>query len=72
MTVRNRITELLKERGHTAYKFWQVTGLARATAYRLAAEQDYIPTGDILNKVCKHYGVQPGDILYYVPDQPDQ
>lgn len=68
--MRNRIAELLKERGITAYRFWQETKVARATAYRLAADPDYVPTGDILEKICSTYRVQPGEILIWVPNDP--
>lgn len=69
MGVRNTIKELVDSRGLTVYQFRQQTGLAKATAYRLYRNPDYVPTGDILKAICRTYGVQPGDILKYEPDE---
>lgn len=71
MAVKNRIGQLVEERGITRYRFWQDTKLSRATAYKLCDDPDYVPTGAILDKVCETYGVQPGDILFWVPGESD-
>jgi len=47
----------------TRYRFWQETGLGRDTAYRLYNDPTYIPTGQVLNKICSTYKIQPGEFL---------
>jgi DNA-binding Xre family transcriptional regulator len=71
MSVKNRIGEFIKERGITAYRFWKDTGLARPTAYRVCADSTYPLAGDVLNKICTAYKIQPGEILYWVEDSSD-
>lgn len=69
MAMRNLVKDLVDKRGDSPYRFWKDTGLSRATAYRLYNDPTYIPTGDVLEKVCRAYSVQPGDLLRYVPDE---
>ncbi|WP_313933703.1 MULTISPECIES: helix-turn-helix transcriptional regulator [Cyanophyceae] len=52
------------------YRFWQDTGISRATADRLCDDSGYIPTGDVLEKICRAYGWQSGDFIIYEPDEP--
>lgn len=75
MTVRNKIKEFLERRpdsvtgkpGTSAYRFWKETNLSRPTAYRLVADPTYIPSGDVLDKICNTYQVQPGELLVWTP-----
>lgn len=79
MPVRNRIKEFLDQRPDpvsdnpftSAYRFWKETGLSRPTAYRLVADPSYIPTGDVLEKICETYRLQPGDLLTWIPSNKD-
>jgi DNA-binding Xre family transcriptional regulator len=68
MPVRNRVREFIEKRGITAYRFWKDTGLSRPTAYRVCADADYPLAGEVLEKICRAYDVQPGDLLYWEPD----
>jgi hypothetical protein len=80
MTVFNRVKEFLETRPDpvtgnsftSPYRFWKDTKLSRATAYRLYNDPTYIPTGDVLNKVCSSYQIKPGVILDWEPDKPPQ
>lgn len=73
--MRNKIKEFLERQpdsttrkpGTSAYRFWKDTKLSRPTAYRLVADPTYIPTGDVLDKICSTYCVQPGDLLVWTP-----
>ncbi|MBW4469293.1 MAG: helix-turn-helix transcriptional regulator [Stenomitos rutilans HA7619-LM2] len=47
----------------TRYRFWQKTGLARVTAYRLVDDPLYVPGGDVWEKVCAALDCQPGELL---------
>lgn len=69
MGAKNKIKDLLDQQGITRYRFWKDTGLSRATAYRLCDEPTYIPTGDVIEKICRAYGWQPGDFIIYEPDE---
>ena len=68
MTVQNRIKKFIDERGISRYKLWQETKLGRDTAYRLCNDPTYIPTGNVLDKLCATYRVQPGEFLVWIPD----
>lgn len=71
--MRNKIKEFLDQRpdpvtgksGTSAYRFWKETSLSRPTAYRLVADPTYIPSGDVLDKICSTYHVQPGELLVW-------
>ncbi len=52
----------------SAYRFWKDTDLSRTTAYRLYNDTSYIPTGDVLDKICSTYRIKPGLILDWKPD----
>ncbi len=68
--IRFRLAKLLKERGWTAYRLAQETGLTIPTAYRLAdPDQEFGRfTGDTLDRLCAALGVQPGALLEFVPE----
>lgn len=68
MTVQNRIKKFIDERGISRYKLWQETKLGRDTAYRLCNDPTYVPTGNVLDKLCATYRVQPGEFLVWIPD----
>lgn len=69
MPVRNKIKDLIENRGITPYRFWKDTGLSQPTAYRLCKNSADVPTGDVLDAICKTYNLQPGDLLEYIPDE---
>lgn len=65
--MKNRVKEFIQERGITAYRFWKETGLSRPTAYRVCSDPDYPIGGDVLEKICDAYKVQPGEVIYWIP-----
>ncbi|QKQ75613.1 helix-turn-helix transcriptional regulator [Nostoc sp. TCL240-02] len=67
--MQNRIKKFIDERGVSRYKFWQETKLGRDTAYRLCNDSSYIPTGNVLDKICATYKIQPGELLVWLPDE---
>lgn len=75
--MRNKIKEFLDQRpdpvtgkpGTSAYRFWKETNLSRPTAYRLVADPTYIPSGEVLDKICSTYHVQPGELLVWFPGE---
>lgn len=69
MAILNQIRAFVDQRGLKPYRFWKQTGLSRATAYRLYSDRSYVPTGDVLDKICQTYRIQPGELLIWVPDE---
>ena len=67
--MQNKIKKFIDERGVSRYKFWQETKLGRDTAYRLCNDPNYIPTGNVLDKICATYKIQPGELLVWLPDE---
>jgi DNA-binding Xre family transcriptional regulator len=63
--MRHTIGEFIKQRGLTAYRFWKDTGLSRPTAYRVCSDPYYPVAGDVLEKICDTYSIQPGEILIW-------
>lgn len=69
MSVKNRLREFVEERRISVYRFWKDTGLSRPTAYRVCKDPDYPLAGEVLDKICDAYKIQPGEILYWVPKE---
>ena len=69
--IRFRLAEILKRKGWTPYRLSQVTGLTVPTAYRLADPELRFGrfTADTLSRLCGALGVQPGDLLEWVPEK---
>lgn len=74
MTVRWKVGELLKEADKSVYAFWKESGLAKRTAYRIAAlEPESAPaiTTDTLDATIKALRILTGkpvdvaDVLEY-------
>jgi putative transcriptional regulator len=70
--IRLRLADLLAERGWTPYRLARETGLTIPTAYRLADVSMSFGrfTADTLDRLCEALGVQPGDLLEWVPETP--
>lgn len=69
MAVRNLIARVLEEKGMSRYRFWQDSGLARVTAYRLVDDPSYIPGGEVWDKVCCALNCQPGELMEWISDE---
>jgi DNA-binding Xre family transcriptional regulator len=70
--IRFHLAALLKRKGWTPYRLSRETGLTVPTAYRLADPDIAFGrfTADTLDRLCAALGVQPGELLEWVPDQP--
>ena len=68
--IRLRLADVLAKRGWTPYRLAQETGLTVPTAYRLADPNLRFGrfTADTLDRMCAALGVQPGDLLQWVPE----
>ena len=70
--IRFHLASILKRQGWTPYRLSQETGLTVPAAYRLADPDLQFGrfTADTLDRLCAALGVQPGDLLEWVPDSP--
>ena len=61
-------------RGVTAYRLSRGSGLAYPTAYRLSQVSGVFGRleVDTLNRLCEFFRVQPGALIEWVPDSPDE
>lgn len=67
--MKNKVKSFLESRGLSAYKFIQDTGIAPATGYALAKDENHLPSIRVLESICDTYKIQPGDLLEWVGDQ---
>lgn len=67
--IRFRLKELLEERGWTAYRLAQESGLTVPAAYRLASADSTLRRLDLdtLDVLCRVLDVTPGELLEYRP-----
>ncbi len=64
MLIKNKLIQLLEEKGITRYQFWKDTGLSQNTAYKLCDDPEAIPSGQVMIRIYQVYGWEPGDYLY--------
>lgn len=70
--IRFKLAELLEKRELTAYRLAADSGIKIPVAYKLADPAVEVRRMDMetLDKLCRTLGVQPGDLLEYVPEKP--
>lgn len=71
MPVKNRLKDVLYERlGEqiTAYRFKQITGLGQATSLSALKDPNWYPDKKTTEAICKAFGLQPGDFIYFTRD----
>ena len=59
----NRLNELLAERGLTSFRLSKIADLSPTTTRNICIDQFYIPSPEVLEKICIVLEVQPGEIL---------
>ncbi len=74
MAVINRVREFVNSRNMTVYQFWKAAeaagGLTEPTAYRLYKDPFTVPSGKVMDSICKAFpGVSPNDLLAFVSDE---
>jgi DNA-binding Xre family transcriptional regulator len=69
--IRFHLAAILERKGWTPYRLARVTGLTVPTAYRLADPEVQFGrfTADTLDRLCAALGVQPGELLEWVPEK---
>ena len=68
--VRLQIHALMLERGITAYALSKGAPMAYPSAYRLSRAHGRFGRmhADTLNRLCRFFDVQPGQLMQWVPD----
>lgn len=56
------LKRMLRERGWTAYDLAKTSGVHHASIYKIA-KGHMVPSVDILDRLAKGFGVEPGDLL---------
>jgi len=59
----NRLNELLAERWLTSFRLSKIADLSPTTTRNICVDQFYIPSPEVLEKICIVLEVQPGEIL---------
>lgn len=55
----------------TLVEIARATGISRNTLSRLAdvRQTRYVTNTGVIDRLCRYFGCQPGDLLVYVPDE---
>lgn len=69
--IRFRLADILDERGWTAYRLVQESGLPKGVVYRLVKAEGGATRVDLgtLDTLCRTLRIQPGDLLEYAPQR---
>lgn len=59
----NRLHEVLHERGLTSFRLSKIADLSPTTTRNICIDEFYIPSPEVLEKICIVLEVQPGEIL---------
>jgi putative transcriptional regulator len=62
-----RLADMLAERGMSRRELARRSGLNMNTVCKLANDEHTLLHVGVLEAVCKVLGVQPGEVLHYVP-----
>jgi len=54
---------------YTLERVAELTGVSQATIGRISKNPTYITTTDVIDKLCKFFNCQPGDLLSYIPNK---
>ena len=70
--IRFKTKVVLADRGMTQRQLWEATGIRPPTVSAMCTgTAKQIPV-DVLEKMCRELNCQPGDLLEYVPDDPEE
>ena len=70
--IRFKTKVILADRGMTQRQLWEATGIRPPTVSAMCTgTAKQIPV-DVLEKMCRELKCQPGDLLEYVPDDPEE
>ncbi len=63
----NCLAEVLDDRQISSFHLSRVAGISPTTARKIASDEHYIPSPDVLERICLSLGVQPGELLCLSP-----
>ena len=63
----NNLKSLLDSKSLTSFKLSKISELSPTTTRKIYQDSKYIPSPDVLEKICIVLNVQPGDILSITP-----
>lgn len=63
----NNLKFLLDSKNLTSFKLSKISELSPTTTRKIYQDEKYIPSPDVLEKICIVLNVQPGDILSITP-----
>jgi DNA-binding Xre family transcriptional regulator len=63
----NRLKDILDSKGLSSFRLSKLTSLSPTTTRKIYSDRDYIPSPDVLERICIGLQVQPGDILEITP-----
>ena len=72
MAISNNIPKLLEIRGENISEFARRMGIAYTTAFGLYHNTTKNISFELINKLCNHFGVGPGELFPYLPDKPGE
>ncbi len=64
----NKLNKLIEERGISRYSVYKGSGVSKQTIYNLCDDPLAKPNGDVLEKLCIFFRIQPNDILEVLHD----
>ena len=59
----NNLQELLDQKDLSSFALSQLASLSPTTTRKICADSRYIPSPDVLEKICLTLNVTPGDVL---------
>lgn len=65
-----KLMDLLNRKGMSKGDLQSLTGISSATMAKVAANK--IVSLEVIDKICKVLQCQPGDIMEYTPDSPEE
>jgi DNA-binding Xre family transcriptional regulator len=63
----NKLKHILDARGMSSFMLSRVTELSPTTTRKIYYDSEYIPSPDVLERICISLDIQPGDILQITP-----
>jgi putative transcriptional regulator len=70
LVIENRISELLGRRRESISDLSRGAGISYAAAHALYHGTSKAISMEMLEKLCRYFGVQPGDLFVYWPGRP--
>lgn len=66
--IENRVSELLGRRRESIADLARATGISYPACHALYHATSSSVSFDVMERLCAHFGCQPGDLFVYVPE----